>query len=85
MLSDTQVQVLGAVNDHCEIHGELRLDHQTKPLPELLADLGMPDGEVYQAVADLQELGLLRGTTVAEIDYPVIVSGLTARGRAELP
>jgi hypothetical protein len=40
---------------------------------------------VYQAVADLHEFGLIVGVTVEEFDYPVLVSGLTARGRQEPP
>ena len=55
------------------------------PLPDLLSDLELPDDEVYQAVADLMELGLIFGTPVAELPYPVLVTGLTARGRQELP
>jgi hypothetical protein len=27
MLTDTQVQVLSAINDHCEIHRQMQLDH----------------------------------------------------------
>ena len=81
MLTDTQVQVLSAINDQCEIQRPMKLD----PLPDLLADLELPNGEVYQAVADLHELGLIVGVTVEEFDYPVLVSGLTARGRQELP
>jgi hypothetical protein len=81
MLTDTQVQVLSAINDHCEIQRPMKLD----PLPDLLADLELPNGEVYQAVADLHELGLIVGVTGEEFDYPVLVSGLTARGRQELP
>lgn len=84
MLTDTQVQVLAAVNDHCESIGTLFLD-QNKPLPDLLQDLKLAGTEVYTAMGDLQELGLIRGTEVAELNYPVRVDGLTARGRQELP
>jgi RIO-like serine/threonine protein kinase len=83
MLTDTQVQVLSAVNDHCEIHG--RMNVGGVPMPDLLADLGMPDAEVYTALSDLHELGLIKGVMAAESDYPIIVMGLSARGRQELP
>lgn len=68
MLTDAQVQVLAAVNDHCEVHGRLYLD-TSKALPDLLADLGLPDAEVYQSVGDLHELGLINGVPVAETDH----------------
>lgn len=85
MLTDAQTAVLEAINDHCEIHGQMKLDHLTTPLPDLLADLQRPDAEVYRAVADLYELGLIKGVEMAERDYPIIVLGLTAKGRQELP
>jgi hypothetical protein len=28
LVADTQVQVLSAINDHCEVHGTLLLDHE---------------------------------------------------------
>lgn len=84
MLTDTQVQVLGAVNDHCEVHGQLVLD-LAQPMPDLLADLGLPTDELLTAVADLHELGLIVGMTTAEFAYPTHISGLTAKGRQELP
>ncbi len=85
MLTDAQVETLIAINDYCETYGELRLDHDAEPLPDLLHDLQRPDQEVYQAVADLYELGLITGVPVAERGYPVVVMGLTAQGRQELP
>lgn len=85
MLTDTQVRVLSAINDFCEIHGRMDLSTGDEPLPDLLADLELPDAEVYQAIADLHELGLISGVPVAEVAYPVVVLGLTARGRQELP
>lgn len=84
MLTDAQVQVLGAVNDHCEVHGQLVLD-EAQPMPDLLGDLGLPDAELLTAVADLHELGLIVGVLIAERSYPILVTGLTARGRQELP
>ncbi len=85
MLTDTQVQVLTAVNDHCEIHSRLDIDPENEPLPATLTDLQMPTDEVLQALADLQELRLINGIEVAERPHPVVVMGLTARGRQELP
>ena len=85
MLTEGQLDTLIAINDHCDIHGELRLDHEASGLPDLLADLGRPDDEVYQAVADLHDLGLIDGTLVDQRSYPVLVTGLTARGHQELP
>ncbi len=84
MLTDAQVQVLAAVNDHCEIHERLELD-QSEPLPDMLADNGLPDAEIFTAVSDLHQLGLIQAVTVAELNYPVLVTGLTAKGRQELP
>ena len=85
LLTDTQVQVLAAINDHCEALGELGLDHVAEPLPALLAGLELIDQEVYTAVKDLFALGLIEGVEIAERDYPVKVLGLTALGRQELP
>lgn len=84
MLTNTQVQVLSAINDYCEIHERLDLD-SSRPIPDLLADLELPDLELYLAVADLHELGLISGLTIAERPYPIAVMGLTALGRQELP
>lgn len=84
MLTDTPVQVLAAINDYCELLGSMELDHEQRPLPDLLADLRLPDDEVYIAVSDLYELGLIRGVSVAERPYPVRVDGLTAKGRQRL-
>lgn len=84
MLTETQVDVLTAVNDHLEVHGRMTLS-PTEPLPGLLVDLELPDAEIYQAVGDLHELGLIEGATAAEIRYPVLVTRVTARGRQELP
>jgi len=83
MLTDTQVQVLGAVNDHCEIHGAWTV----KPveLPPLLAELDLPTGELLTALRELAALGLIEGVPVAEAGYPVVVCGLTGEGRQELP
>lgn len=85
VLTDTQVQVLAAINDHCESLGVMELDHDQRPLPDLLLDLRLPEDEVYGAVSDLYELGRIRGVSVAERPYPVRVDGLTAKGRQELP
>lgn len=84
MLTEAHLDVLLAVNDHCETWGRLRLD-PSQPLPDLLRDLARPDTEVLTAVADLYELRLITGTRAAEFDYPVEVYGLTAHGRQELP
>jgi hypothetical protein len=84
VLTDTQVQVLAAINGHLEIYEGLPLARE-QPLPEPLADLGLSDDELYQAAADLHELGLIEGVTVAEINHPVLVTRVTARGRQELP
>jgi hypothetical protein len=84
VLTDTQVQVLTAINDHVESVGQMPLS-ESQPLPDLLADLGLTDDEVYMAVADLHELGLIEGSTAAEAAYPVLVTRSTARGRQELP
>ena len=81
---DPAFRVLSAINDYCEIHGPMDLDHNTHPLPDLLADLEMPDAQVYQAVATLYELELITGAVVAEFSYPVRVMALTAKGRQEL-
>jgi DNA-binding IclR family transcriptional regulator len=55
-------------------------------MPDLLADLGLPEAEVYAAVADLHELGLIAGTGKAwDRRYAVRIDGLTARGWQELP
>jgi len=40
---------------------------------------------VLQATADLHELTLIVGVSTAEFAHPVVVLGLTARGRQELP
>lgn len=84
MLTDTQVQVLAAINDHCEIYNKVLLG-PGDPLPNLLADLDIPDDEVYTAVADLHELGLINGVKSFGPAHPIRVDGLTARGRQELP
>lgn len=83
MLTDTQVQVLSTVNDHCEING----DWAVKPgeMPPLLAELGLPTDELLTALRDLHSLGLIEGEEVAEADYPALVCGLTTKGRRELP
>jgi hypothetical protein len=84
MLTDPQTDVLIAINDLWEIHGRINLD-PAEALPSALVDLERPRGEVLQAVADLHELGLIRAVEVAELDYPPVVLGVTARGRQELP
>jgi RIO-like serine/threonine protein kinase len=84
MVTHAQSRVLFAINDYCEIHGHMDLDHTTKPLPNLRADLQMPDDQVYQAVGDLFELDLIEGADSSEHTYPVRVIGLTAKGRQEL-
>lgn len=84
MLTDAQVAVLEAVNDYCEINGQWQPNREA-PLPDLLADLERPDDEIYTALADLYELGLIEGADVAEFRYPILVTGLTANGRQELP
>lgn len=84
MLTDTQVQVLAAVNDHLEIHGRMEVEVE-KGLAPLLADLGLPTGEVLQALGDLHELDCIEGVMVAEFDYPVLITRVTAKGRRELP
>lgn len=84
MLTETQVDALTAINDHLEVHGRMDLS-PSQPLPGLLNDLGLPDEEIYQAVGDLHELGLIEGSTAAEINFPVLVTRVTARGRQELP
>ncbi len=85
MVTHTQRQVLSAINDYCQIHGHMDLDHNTTPLPDLLADLQLPDDQVYEAVGDLHELELIFGADSAEHAYPVRVMGLTAKGRQQLP
>jgi hypothetical protein len=86
VLTSAQVDVLIAINDYCEANQEdMLLDHSSLDLPDLLKDLQRPDAEVYQAVADLHELGLINGFEVAERHYPVRIQGLTATGRQELP
>lgn len=84
MLTDAQTDVLVALNDLCEIHGRVDLD-TNEPLPDALADLDRPDTEVLLAVADLHELDLITGVSTAECAHPIVVLGLTARGRQELP
>jgi hypothetical protein len=84
MLTDTQVQVLSSINDYCDSNGRLELD-PAQPLPDLLAELQIPDAELYQAVGHLHELGLIEGVVVAEFYYPVVVLGLTLAGHGELP
>jgi len=84
MLTDAQTDVLVALNDLSEIHGRVDLD-PNEPLPSVLADLGRPDAEVLQATADLHELTLIVGVSTAECAHPIVVLGLTARGRQELP
>lgn len=85
MLTDTQVQVLSAVNDYCESLGTMELDHEKGPMPDLLADLELPDAELYTALSDLHELGLIKAERAWQRDYPVLIFGLTAQGRQELP
>ncbi len=85
MLTDTQVQVLAAVNDHCESLGRMLIAPNVDPLPDLLLDLGLPTEELLTALTDLQELGLIIGVAVPEIRHPFLVDGLTAKGRQELP
>jgi hypothetical protein len=86
VLTDVQSETLVALNDLCEVEaGPILLDHESQPLPERLRDLNRPDLEVYQAISDLYELGLITGTPVHQRDYPVRIQGLTARGRQELP
>jgi len=82
MLTDTQVQVLAATNDHCEVHGRMNVGTGEAPLPDLLADLEMPEQEVRQALADLHELGLIKGTPAFAARHPIIVTGLRATGQA---
>jgi hypothetical protein len=84
MVTHAQARVLSAISDYSEIHGPMDLDHTTSPLPDLLAELQMPDEQVYQAVGDLYDLELITGVVVAEFAYPVRVLGLTAKGRQEL-
>jgi len=84
VLTDAQTDVLIALNDLCEIHDRVDLD-PNEPLPGVLADLDRPTAEVLQAAADLYELGLIKGIPVNEVEHPVVVLGLTARGRQELP
>jgi DNA-binding MarR family transcriptional regulator len=85
VLTDAQVQVLAALNDYLEIHGKLGLDHATKELQDILKDLEIPDDEVYQAIGDLKEQGLIEGQGSYGVRYPTIVLRVTARGRQELP
>jgi len=84
-LTETQERVLVAVNDYCESLGNMTLNHETEPLPDLLADLKLAEAEVYTALGDLHELGLIRGKKAWGRQYPVHIRGLTATGRQELP
>ena len=85
MLTDTQVQVLAAVNDHCEALGPMTVAPAERPLPDLLTDLELPTAEVLQALTDLHEVGMFVAVTVAELRHPIIIDRLTAKGRQELP
>jgi hypothetical protein len=86
MLTDPQRDVLVALNDLCEVgDGNVLLDHESMPLPDRLRDLNRPDAEVYQAIADLHELGIIEGVEVAQRPYPVRIQRVTARGRQYLP
>lgn len=76
--------VLAALNDHLESLGPVDLQSAT-PMPALLADTGLTDQEIYDAVRDLDELKLVEATPVPEIKHPIAVNALTARGRQELP
>jgi hypothetical protein len=83
MLTFAQEDVLRAIKSHCRVHGRLDLDHN-RPLYGLLAALARPDDEVYKTVTDLYDLGLIMGVLDADAPYPVVVMGLSARGRQEL-
>ncbi len=84
MLTAAQIDVLEALNDLCEIHDGVGLSPD-EPLPGPLEDLGLPRPEAMQAVSDLQELDLIEGVNVDEVDHPIRVLRVTARGRQELP
>jgi hypothetical protein len=86
VLTDVQVQVLVATNDYLEINpGRMEVGMEGEGLPVLLTDLELPTAELVQALSDLDELGLIEGVSVAEATHPIIVNGVTARGRQELP
>ncbi len=85
MLTETQLGVLVALNDLCELEDKVLLDHESGPPPDRLRDLGCPDTQIYKAVADLHQLGLIDGVTVAQRNYPSRIQGLTAYGRQAIP
>jgi hypothetical protein len=73
---------LAATNDHCEVHGRMNVGTGEAPLPDLLADLEMPEQEVWQALADLHELGLIKGTTSYNAKHPnLVLASLPPGGR----
>lgn len=84
MLTDTQCKVLIALNDHIESVGSLMQLGPDVPMPVMLGDLRLIDAELYQAVADLEALGLIVGITPEEFDHPTAVTSVTAIGRQEI-
>ena len=84
MLTEAQLDVLITLNDLCEAHGEVVLDPNA-PLPDMLTDLDRPRPEILQATSDLKELGHIEGINVNEVEHPIVVTRVTARGRQELP
>jgi hypothetical protein len=53
-------------------------------MPDLLADLGVPEQEVWQVLGELQELGMIELVTAAGGKHPIVVLGVTRRGRRAL-
>lgn len=84
-MTDTQAQVLIAVNDYLDIH-EGWVYSQEVPLHEQLPlEDTLTDQEVGTALADLRELGLIEGIMAANWRFPIRITRLTARGRQALP
>lgn len=73
------------VNDYSDIHNRLDVYPENDSLPDALLDTGLTTTEITQALADLDSLGLVTGISVAERKYPIVILGLTPRGRQELP
>jgi hypothetical protein len=86
-MTETNRKVLAAINQYFREGDKHRLDVGAKgsePLPAVLADLGLQEGDVYLALEDLYELGYIDGITAAQASHPVVITKVTATGRQVL-
>ncbi|HSJ77034.1 MAG TPA: hypothetical protein VK899_12800 [Gemmatimonadales bacterium] len=79
-----QEDILARVYLYCATHGRMNVGTGDVPLPDLLADLGAPEREVWQVLAELHALRMIKGTESPEAKHPIIVLGVTRGGRRAL-